>query len=582
MTEERKPRSDESVFLGKTYDGPMTGAQILVRSLIEQGVDTVFGYPGGTVIDIYDALYDARDLILHVETTHEQHACHAADGYARSTGRCGVVLATSGPGATNLVTGIATAFLDSIPLVAITGNVSRGVIGTDGFQELDITGVTLPITKQNYFVRDVNRLQEVLHEAFELAMSDRKGPVLVDVPKDVQTALAYYQPWLPVVPTPPIEPRRESLQTAADAINQAQRPFVYFGGGVTAAEAGDLVVELANRIGAPLGCSLMGVSAIPTDTPGFLGMEGMHGHFACTKAMSQTDCLVAIGCRFNDRSTGAIGTFAPNGKVIRIDLDSSEFSKTVEDQVDVHGDAGVSLRRLLPLLEPNTHEKWLRTVREPLAQERGYADSRETLTPANIMKTINGLRESDMPVVTDVGQHQMWAAQYLSFDVPRTFITSGGLGTMGFGLGASIGASLATGRHVILVTGDGSFAMNMAELMTAAEFQLPITVVLLNNGVLGMVRQMQSLFKHQRYSQTTLDRPVDYVQIARALGADSMHATTPVDFRRALEHAMATHGPTLIECPVDKDEFVTPVLQIGASLDELIVNMDDVKARMGR
>jgi len=577
-----QPRSDESVYLGPTYDGPMTGAQILVRSLIEQGVDMVFGYPGGTVIDIYDALYDAQDLIMHVETTHEQHACHAADGYARSTGRCGVVLATSGPGATNLVTGIATAYLDSIPLVAITGNVSREVIGTDGFQELDITGVTLPITKQNYFVRDVNRLQEVLHEAFELAMSDRKGPVLVDIPKDVQTAVATYCPWDPARPTAPIRPSQDSLQAAADAINASKRPFVYFGGGVSSAEAGDLVVQLAQRIGAPLGCSLMGISAIPTDAPGFLGMEGMHGHFACTKAMSQTDCLIAVGCRFNDRSTGERSSFAPNGKVVRIDLDSSEFSKTVEDQVDVHGDARVSLEALLPLVRPNTHESWRRTVRELKAQERGYADYRETLTPANIMKSINDLRPSSWPVVTDVGQHQMWAAQYLTFDEPRTFITSGGLGTMGFGLGAALGAALATGNHAILVTGDGSFAMNMAEVMTASQLGLPITVVLLNNGTLGMVRQMQSLFKHQRYSQTTLDRPVDYVDLARALGAKAQRVQTPVDFRQALGQALETHGPVLIECPVDKDEFVTPVLQIGASMDQLIVNMDDVKARMGR
>ena len=560
----------------------LTGAQLLVRCLIDQGVDTIFGYPGGTVLDIYDALYDHTDQIHHVETTHEQHACHAADGYARSTGRTGVVIATSGPGATNLVTGIATAYLDSIPLVAITGNVGNGMIGTDAFQELDITGVTLPITKHNYFVRDVTRLQDIVCEAFKLANSGRKGPVLVDIPSDVQRERVPYEPKTCALTKATSTPDPEDLEAAAAVINKSKRPFVYFGGGVVASGAGDEVIELANLINAPIGCSLMGISGIPTNTPRFLGMEGMHGHYASTKAMNQCDCLIALGARFNDRSTGDRARFAPSGKVVRVDIDSSEFSKTLDDRVEILGDVKTVLQHLIPLIETNTHEDWNRQVRELRAEEKGYDDYRATLTPKAIMDVINERRDPAMPVVTDVGQHQMWAAQYLSFDRPRSFITSGGLGTMGFGLGAAEGATLATGEHVILITGDGSFAMNMAELITAVDNRLPITVVLLNNHVLGMVRQMQSLFKRQRYSQTTLDRTVDYVVLAQAFGADASRATTREEFDRQLTDALAVDGPTFIECPLDRDEFVTPVLQIGASMDELIVNMDDVKAKMGR
>lgn len=560
----------------------LSGAQIVVRTLIDQGIDTVFGYPGGTVLDIYDALYDVRDRIRHVETTHEQHAAHAADGWARATGDVGVVIATSGPGATNLVTGIATAYLDSQPMLAITGNVSNASIGTDAFQEVDITGVTLPITKHNYFVRDVSRLQEVLREALELALSGRRGPVLVDIPKDVQTARCGYVSLPPVVARPAVEPDEGSVAAAAEAINASRRPFVYVGGGTLASGAGAEAVRLARLINAPIGTSLMGISAVPTTTPGYLGLEGMHGRYSSTKAMSQTDCLIALGCRFNDRSTGELGSFAPNGTVVRLDVDSSEFSKTVEDRVDVLGDVRASLRALLPLVDSNTHEEWARTVRNLRAQEKGYDDYRETLTPKTVMDQINACRPADVPVVTDVGQHQMWAAQYLDFELPRTFISSGGLGTMGFGLGAAIGASLATGRHAILVTGDGSFAMNMAELVTAADNAVPVTVVLLKNGVLGMVRQMQSLFVRQRYSETTLERRVDYVALAQAMGAEACRVSTPQELARALSEALATDGPCLVECPIDKDEFVTPVLRIGASMDELIVNMDDVRARMRR
>lgn len=560
----------------------LTGAQILVRTLIDQGVDVIFGYPGGTVIDIYDALYDVGDRLWHVETTHEQHAAHAADGYARATGKTGVVLATSGPGATNLVTGIATAYLDSVPMVAITGNVAGSVIGTDAFQELDITGVTLPITKHNYFVRDIARLQDTVREAFALANSGRPGPVLVDIAKDVQEASYDYQPKEPIAPRPHRTPSSEAIRAAATAINEAKRPFVYFGGGVIASGAGEEVVQLAERIGAPIGCSLMGISGVPTNHPQFLGMQGMHGHYACSMAMDDSDCVIALGTRFNDRATGDRTKFRPSGKVVRIDIDSSELNKTVDDQVDVRSDVKVALRELIPLVERNERTEWAREVRGLRAREQGFADFRDTLCPKTIMESIDAHREASMPLVTDVGQHQMWAAQYLSFTRPRTFISSGGLGTMGFGMGASIGAALATGKHTILVTGDGCFAMNMAELITAADNDIPLTVVLLNNGVLGMVRQWQSLFYDQRHSNTTLDRKVDYVAAARAFGARAQRVTTVDELDDALDAAMGYDGPTLIECPVDKDEFVTPMLPTGGTMNDLVVNMDDINKRLGR
>ena len=560
----------------------LTGAQILVQTLIDQGVDTIFGYPGGMVIDIYDALYDVTDRLRHIETTHEQHAAHAADGYARATGKTGVVLATSGPGATNLVTGIATAYLDSVPMVAITGNVPTSVIGTDAFQELDITGVTLPITKHNYFVRDIARLQDTVREAFALANSGRPGPVLVDIAKDVQAASYAYAPLLPIAPRPHLMPYHEAIEAAAAAINKAKRPFVYFGGGVIASDAGAEVIALAERIGAPMGCSLMGISGVPTNHPQFLGMHGMHGHYASTMAMDESDCVIALGARFNDRSTGDRSKFRPSGNVVRIDIDSSELNKTLIDRVDVRCDVKVALHELLPLLKRHQHSEWAHTVRQLREREEGFADHRKTLCPKTIMRAIDARRAPHMPLVTNVGQHQVWAAQYLSFTRPRTFISSGGLGTMGFGMGAAIGAALATGQHTILITSDGCFAMDMAELITAADHSIPLTVVLLNNGVLGMVRQVQSLFYGQRHSNTKLARKANYVDIARAMGAEAVRIASLDELEDALDTALALNGPMLIECPVDKDEFVTPMLPNGATVDDLIVNMNDVNRRLGR
>ena len=560
----------------------LTGAQILIQTLIDQGVDTVFGYPGGAVIDIYDALYAASDKIRHIETTHEQHACHAADGYARATGRCGVVFATSGPGATNLVTGIATAYLDSIPLVAVTGNVSNAAIGTDSFQEVDITGITLPITKHNYFVNKVEDLQYIIREAFAIATDGRPGPVLIDIPKDVQVGKCEFTSKSPYSLNSGRTVPQESFERAAEVINASKRPYIYVGGGTIASGASDLVIQLAERISSPIGCSLMGISAVPTTHSLYLGMEGMHGHYTSTMAMKNSDCVIALGARFNDRSTGDLSKFPANHKIVRVDIDSSEMSKTVYDQVDLVGDVGQILKRLLPLVKPNTHEEWRREVREIAAQEKGFADYRDTLTPKAVMEVINAHREPDMPVATDVGQHQMWAAQYLDFTQPRTFLTSGGLGTMGYGMGASIGAQFGTGKHTILVTGDGSFGMNMSEMITAVDNQLPITVVLLNNGALGMVRQWQSLFYGQRFSQTTLDRKVDYVALAKAFGANACHVDDVAGFDEAFAASLEATGPTLIECPIDKDEFVTPMMPAGGSMDDIIVNNDEVNARLGR
>ena len=558
----------------------LTGAQILVQTLVDQGVDTIFGYPGGTVIDIYDALYDVSDQIRHIVTTHEQHAAHAADGYARATGRTGVVLATSGPGATNLVTGIATAFLDSVPMVAITGNVAGSVIGTDAFQVDDITGVTLPITKHNYFVRDIARLQDTVREAFALANSGRPGPVLVDIPQDVQRASFAFEHKAPEAPRPHRVPKPEVIAAAAAAINSARRPYIYVGGGVIASGAGKEVIELAERIDAPIGTSLMGISGVPTTHPRYLGLQGMHGHYASTMAMDECDCLIALGSRFNDRATGDRSKFRPSGRVVRIDIDSSELNKTLIDQVDVRSDVKTALVELLPLVERRRHPAWKRKLTELRACEQGFEDVREGLTPRSIMAVIDRHREQDMPLVTDVGQHQMWAAQYLSFSRPRTFVSSGGLGTMGFGMGAAMGASIATGKRTILVTGDGSFAMDMAEFITAADHGIPLTVVLLNNGVLGMVRQWQSLFYGQRHSNTTLERKVDYPAVVRAMGGTGMRVSSLDELDSALEEALASDVPTLIECPVDRDEFVTPMLPPGGTMDDLVLNMDDVRKRL--
>ena len=551
----------------------LSGSDIIVRTLIEQKCEIVFGYPGGQVINIYDSLYKYESEIKHVLSAHEQGAAHAADGYARATGKVGVVMATSGPGATNLVTGIATAFLDSIPMVAITGNVPSSLIGTDSFQELDITGVTLPITKHNFFVGSVDELADTIREAFRLAKSGRPGPVLVDVPKDIQIAKCEYTEKEPVS-TDSAEPAKEiRIKGAAECINGASRPFIYFGGGLISADAQDEMLELAELIDAPVGCSMMGLSAIPTDHPRFLGMQGMHGHYASSIAMSKADLIIALGVRFNDRATGNREKFALGSKVIHIDVDGAELSKNFKDTHGLRGDLKKTLKALLPLINKTDKPDWQAEIDSLRVKESKSADKRGGMTPYSVMATLNSHLSENTPVATDVGQHQMWAAQYLKFRKNRKFISSGGLGTMGFGLGAAIGAQMGSGEHTVLVTGDGSFGMCLNELATAVTYNTPIVILLMNNGVLGMVRQWQTLFFDKHYSNTVLNRKTNFVKLAEAFGAKSEAVCTLESLDNALERAFGHNGPYVIDCAIDKDEFVLPMLPPGGSIKDIITKI---------
>ena len=553
----------------------LTGADILIRTLIEQGCDTVFGYPGGQILNVYDSLYKYQNEIRHMLTAHEQGASHAADGYARATGKVGVVMSTSGPGATNLVTGIATAYLDSIPLVAICGNVPTTQIGTDSFQEIDITGVTLPITKHNYFVGSVENLADTIREAFALAQSGRPGPVLIDVPKDVQTAVCDYEPQAPVQPEERHAAKDVRIKEAAALINASKRPFIYFGGGLITSEAQEEMLALAEKIDAPIGCSLMGLSGIPTDHPRFLGMQGMHGHYASSMAMHDADLIISLGVRFNDRVTGNREKFAKLAQIIHIDVDGSELSKTVNSACGLRGDVKLTLQKLIPLVNAEQKPDWKKAVKALKETENDYLDIRPGLTPRNAIMTLNKHLGENTAVATDVGQHQMWAAQNVSFKKPRRVISSGGLGTMGFGLGAAIGAAVGTGERSVLVTGDGSFGMCLNELTTAVTYNVPVVILLMNNGVLGMVRQWQTLFFNKHYSNTILDRKTDFVALARAFGADGEAVDTVAALDKAFEHAFSCDGPYVIDCRIDKDEFVLPMLPPGGSMDDIIMKVGE-------
>ena len=553
----------------------LTGADILIRTLIEQGCDTVFGYPGGQILNVYDSLYKYQNEIRHMLTAHEQGAAHAADGYARATGKVGVVMSTSGPGATNLVTGIATAYLDSIPLVAICGNVPTTQIGTDSFQEIDITGVTLPITKHNYFVGSVENLADTIREAFALAQSGRPGPVLIDVPKDVQTAVCDYEPQAPVQPEERHAAKDVRIKEAAALINDSKRPFIYFGGGLITSEAQEEMLALAEKIDAPIGCSLMGLSGIPTDHPRFLGMQGMHGHYASSMAMHDADLIISLGVRFNDRVTGNREKFAKLAQIIHIDVDGSELSKTVNSACGLRGDVKLTLQKLIPLVNAEQKPDWEKAVKALKETENDYLDIRPGLTPRNAIMTLNKHLGENTAVATDVGQHQMWAAQNVNFKKPRRFISSGGLGTMGFGLGAAIGAAVGTGERSVLVTGDGSFGMCLNELTTAVTYNVPVVILLMNNGVLGMVRQWQTLFFNKHYSNTILDRKTDFVALARAFGADGEAVDTVAALDKAFEHAFSCDGPYVIDCRIDKDEFVLPMLPPGGSMDDIIMKVGE-------
>ena len=557
----------------------LKGSQIVIETLIEHGVTDVFGYPGGQVLNIYDELYKNQDRITHVLTAHEQGASHAADGYARATGKVGVVIATSGPGATNLVTGIATAMLDSVPMVAIAGNVPTTLIGKDSFQEIDITGVTLPITKHNYFVNDINDLAATIREAFRIAKSGRPGPVLVDIPKDVQLAMAEYEKAEVVEAFPDKKAKDRYIEKAAELINESQRPYIYIGGGVLGRDIADEVIAFAEKIGGYIGSTFMGLSALPTDNERFLGMQGMHGHYASSMANKEADLVIGIGVRFSDRATGNTAKYVKNTQFIQLDVDISELDKNISVDVGVHGDLKDSLERICALVEKNDRPQWKETVEKLIATENAIADEAEKkatakITPKQVMDIINEIKLDTTVVATDVGQHQMWAAQYLKFRKNRTFASSGGLGTMGYGMGAAIGAAFGSKERSVLITGDGSFGMNLNELATAVTYNVPLTIVLLNNGVLGMVRQWQTLFFGERYSNTVLGRKTNFSKLADAFGAESFTVDNPESFRDAFAKASQCDGPCLIEVLIDKDEFVLPMLPPGGSIDDIIVSKE--------
>ena len=534
----------------------LTGSEIVVRILLEQGCNTVFGYPGGQVLDIYDSLYRHRKEIKHVLTAHEQGAAHAADGYARATGRVGVVIATSGPGATNLVTGIATAYMDSIPMVAICGNVPTTQIGTDSFQEIDITGITVPITKYNFFVKRIEDLADVIRKAFILAKTGRPGPVLIDIPKDIQEAKYQYESKQPEDGPEPFAAKDVRIEEAAGMINAAKRPFIYFGGGMVTSDAGEEMKKLARKIDAPIACYMMGLSAIPSEYPGFLGMQGMHGHYAATAAMQKADVIVALGVRFNDRVTGDRTKFAIKQKVVHIDIDGSELAKTVDEACSLRGDLKLTLKKLLPLVEKSAKPAWKKQVDELKTKEKELTGGKKGFTSQNIMRTLNKWLGGNTPVATDVGQHQVWAAQELNFSKPRRFISSGGLGTMGYGFGAAMGAYFGTGERPVLITGDGSFGMSLNELATAVTYKVPVIILVMNNGVLGMVRQLQSQYYKKHYSSTVLERKTDFAALAKSFGADGASVYGPDELEEALKKAFSEKMPYVIDCHIDKDENV--------------------------
>ena len=546
------------------------GAEILIGCLKEQGVKTVFGYPGGTVLDIYDALY--RDgKIRHVITAHEQGAAHAADAYARTTGRTGVVIATSGPGATNLVTGLATAFMDSVPVVAITGNVGLNFLGRDSFQEIDITGITLPITKHNFIVKDVKDLAATVREAFVIANTGRKGPVLVNILKNVQIAQTEYEPQTPAAPVHKPVPAG-ALEEAARLIDAAKRPLIMTGGGAIASEASAELFALAEKLDAPVASTLMGLGAFPASHPLFCGMMGMHGTHTAAKICMESDCIIALGTRFSDRVALNRDQFAKNKTVVQIDIDNAEIDKNVFVTCSVLGDLKEALKTLLPMVGCVKDRPFAKTAQAYKAQEANGGKPREF---GHKILTEAAKLARDCVVATDVGQHQMWTAQHFPLEKPRTLCTSGGLGTMGYGMGAAIGAAFGSGKHVLLVTGDGSFNMNLNELSTAVTENLPITVLLMNNRALGMVRQWQKLFYARRFSQTVVNKKTDYVKFAESFGATGLRIETEEDIVPVLKKAFSINAPVLVECVIGEDENVLPMIKPGQTYDTIITEWEE-------
>lgn len=548
----------------------LNGSEIVVKVLLENEVDTIFGYPGGCVLNIYDELYKNQDKITHYITAHEQGASHAADGYARATGKTGVVLATSGPGATNLVTGIATAYMDSVPMVAITGNVGSSLIGRDSFQEVYIAGITMPITKHNFVVRRIEDLADTLRKAFKIAVSGRPGPVLVDIPKDITAAVTEYEP----KPKQTAEKKSfidgDSLSEIAKVINEAKKPVIFFGGGVKNSDAGEIIKKIVKKANIPATHTIMASGILRYDMPENLGFLGMHGSVVANRAVDDADVVITIASRFSDRVALSPDKFAKKATLIHIDIDQSEIDKNVKTDYHVIGDAETVLGQLEALIEENKHDDWFAEI-NTFRRDIPYSTGGDKLHPKEIMDILSNTAGEDGLFVTDVGQHQMWAAQYLHHVKAENFLTSGGLGTMGYGYGAAIGAQIGTGRsHVFHITGDGSFHMNMNEACTAVSYNVPVISICLNNEALGMVRQWQTLFYDKRYSSSEPDRKTNYAKVAEGFGAKGYQCRTADEFKAALDDAMKSGGPAWIECIIDREERVLPMIPGGGTVDDIM------------
>lgn len=553
----------------------LTGAEIVVECLKEQGVDTVFGYPGGAILNIYDALYKHQDEITHILTSHEQGASHAADGYARATGKVGVCLATSGPGATNLVTGIATAYMDSIPVVAITCNVGVSLLGRDSFQEIDITGVTMPITKYNFIVKDITKLADVLRRAFQIAKSGRPGPVLVDITKDVTAASCEYEAKEPVTIARQVDTiTEEDLERALLMIRKSQKPFIMVGGGAILSDAAEEVRTFANKLQAPVADTLMGKGAFDGTHELYTGMVGMHGTKTSNFGITECDLLVVIGARFSDRVVGNASKFAKNAKILQIDIDPAEINKNIETDASIIGDVKMILRKLNARLDPQNHDEWVAHI-ERMKDMYPLHYNKEVLTGPAIIEGIYNVTQGDAIIVTEVGQHQMWAAQYYKYKNPHTFLTSGGLGTMGYGLGAALGAKMGKkDKKVFNIAGDGCFRMNMNEIATATRYNIPIIEVIINNHVLGMVRQWQNLYYGKRYSHTILNDQVDFVKLAEAMGAKAYRVTKKEELEPVLKEAIELDIPVVIDCQIHCDDKVFPMVSPGAAISDAFDDTD--------
>lgn len=546
----------------------LTGSQILIECLKEQGVDTVFGYPGGAILNVYDELYKHSDEIKHILTSHEQGASHAADGYARATGKVGVCFATSGPGATNLVTGIATAYMDSVPVVAITCNVGVPLLGKDSFQEIDIVGVTLPITKHNFIVKDVNKLADVIRNAFRIAKEGRPGPVLIDIPKDVTAKMADYEYKTSVVPEVNKNIDSNEIAEAIDMIKKARKPFVFVGGGSIISGASAEIAEFVEKVDAPVCDTLMGKGAFDGTNERYTGMLGMHGTKTSNFGVMECDLLIVLGARFSDRVTGDTSKFASNARILQIDIDPAEINKNIKVDMSIVGDIKVVLEAINARLDKENHKEWMNHIYE-MKKEYPLRYNKDILTGPYLMEKIFEVTDGNAIITTEVGQHQMWAAQYYKYKEPRTFLSSGGLGTMGYGLGACIGAKLGRKDKIVInIAGDGCFRMNMNEVATATRYNIPIIEIIVNNHVLGMVRQWQTLYYGQRYSYTVLEDQVDYVKVAEGLGAKAYRVETKEDFEAALKDAIAMNIPCVLDCHIEKDDKVFPMVSPGASLME--------------